>query len=195
MSALIFLAGCASLQVAGSVQQGRNALHAGQPAAAVSYLRSAADLDPNYRAPDPLRESVLTYLGRAYYEAGNFSEAQTVLEKALANDKDDHMARLYLGLVRLRSGDEDAGRREVESGLKGIYATLESLSTNPLRGMFWDPRRQLRSEIQTVLSGKLAPSEFISAAEWIGSQLDEEVDKARRDEVRDTYGSGGGGGM
>lgn len=106
LSALIFLAGCASIQVAGSVQQGRNALHAGQPAAAVSYLRSAADLDPSYRAPDPLRESVLTYLGRAYYAAGNFSEAQTVLEKALANDKDDHMARLYLGcaVTQQRSG-------------------------------------------------------------------------------------------
>ena len=49
-SVLILFAGCAGLQVGGYVQQGRNALHAGQPATAVSYLRSAADLDPNYHA-------------------------------------------------------------------------------------------------------------------------------------------------
>src|SRR5439155_16648052 len=69
-SALILFAGCAGLQVSGYLQQGRNALRAGKPATAVSYLRSAADLDPNYHAPDPFHGSVLTYLGRAYYETG-----------------------------------------------------------------------------------------------------------------------------
>src|SRR5437870_10076887 len=107
-SALILFAGCAGLQVSGYLQQGRNALRAGKPATAVSYLRSAADLDPNYHAPDPFHGSVLTYLGRAYYETGNLAEARTVLEKALANAKEDYMAGFYLGLLRLRGGDQDS---------------------------------------------------------------------------------------
>ena len=40
-SALVLLAGCASFQVGGYVQQGRNALHAREPAMAVSYLRKS----------------------------------------------------------------------------------------------------------------------------------------------------------
>jgi tetratricopeptide (TPR) repeat protein len=153
----------------------------------VIYLRRVAGRDPNYRAPDLLGESVLTYLGRAYYEMGNFSEARNVLEKVLAKHPQDHTAHLYLGLTYLRSGDQDRGRHEVESGLKGIYATLESLASSPYRGIFWDPGRRIRSEIQTALSGKLESAELVGVAEWVGSKLDEEVDIARRDELRDRY--------
>jgi tetratricopeptide (TPR) repeat protein len=192
-SALILFAGCASLQVSGYVQRGRNALHAGAPATAVSYLRSAADLDPNYHTPGPLHGSVLTYLGRAYYETGNLTEARTVLEKALANDKEDYMAGFYLGLLRLRGGDQDSGRREVETGLKRIYAALESLSTSPYQGIFWDPGRTIRSKIQTILSDKITSTEFLAEAEWIGRQLDEEIEKAQRDEVEDRYFRGSDG--
>ena len=192
-SALILLAGCASFQVGGYVQQGRNALHARQPATAVSYLRKAADLDPNYRASGSFYGSVLTYLGRAYYETENFTEARTVLEKALANNKDDYMARFYLGLLQLRSSDQASGRREVESGLKNIYVTLESLSTSPYQGIFWDPGRKIRSEIQRTLSAELAPAEFVAEAERIGSQVDEEIEKTRRDELEDQRAKGGDG--
>src|SRR5207253_873707 len=127
LSALLFASGCAALQIAQDVQQGRHALHIGQPATAVSYLRRAAELDPNYHAPDPLRESVLAYFGWVYYEIGNFSEARKVFEKALANDKEDHVVRFYFGLIQLRSGDQNCGWCEVESGFEGIQATLEGL--------------------------------------------------------------------
>jgi hypothetical protein len=186
-SIFIFLASCAALQIAQDVQQGRNALHTGQPATAVSHLRGAAALDPNYHAPDVLGESVLTYLGRAEYETGNLSEAQTVLAKALAGNEQDHTARLYLGLTQLRSGDRDRGRREVESGLKGIHARLESLASSPYRGVYWDPGRQIRSEIQRALGGKLESAELVSIAEWVGRKVEEEVTIARRDESRDRY--------
>jgi tetratricopeptide (TPR) repeat protein len=191
LSPFIFASSCTAFQIAQDVQQGRNALHTGQPATAVSYLRRAADLNPNYHTSDTLSEGVLTYLGRAYYEMGNFSEARNVLEKALANHPQDHTAHLYLGLTYLRSGDRDRGRREVESGLKGIYAKLESLASNPYRGIFWDPGRQIRSEIQRAAGGKLESAELVSVAEWVGSELDEEVEIARRDELRNTYFKGG----
>jgi tetratricopeptide (TPR) repeat protein len=189
---LIIISGCVGIQVANEVQLGRNALQTGQSQVAVGYLRHAAELDPNYRTSYSIRASVWTYLGRAYYEVGNFPEARRALERALSNDKDDPLARLYLGLTLLRSGDQQEGRRETENGLREINNMLNRLASSPSNGIYWDPTRQIRSDIQRALaSGTLESSEFITLAQRVGSQLDEEIDNARRDEARDKYNRGG----
>jgi tetratricopeptide (TPR) repeat protein len=188
---VILIYGCAGLRVGQEVQAGRTALQTGRPSDAVAHLTRAAELDPTYTVHWRLREGVLTYLGRAYYETGKYDEARRSLEKALAGQKDDHLARLYLGLTALRSGDPDRGRKDVESGLRGIHAWLDSVSSDELSGIYWDPGRQIRTEIQKTLSPKLADPEFIASAQRIGSQFDEEIEKARRDEARSRYGGGG----
>jgi tetratricopeptide (TPR) repeat protein len=193
LALLIFVSGCTALQVGQDVQAGRNALQTGRPEVALGYLRRAAELDPNYTLPYTLRESVLTYLGRAYYETGKFAEARSTLEKALARDKDDHLARLYLGLTLMRGGDPDRGRREAESGLKGIYDWLEDISVTSSSGIFWDPGKQIRSAIERTLAGELEASEFVAEAQRIGREFDEEVDKARKDEAHTRFGRIGGG--
>lgn len=193
LALLIFVSGCTALQVGQDVQAGRNALQTGRPEVALGYLRRAAELDPNYTLPYTLRESVLTYLGRAYYETGKFAEARSTLEKALARDKDDHLARLYLGLTLMRGGDPDRGRREAESGLKGIYDWLEDISVTSSSGIFWDPGKQIRSAIERTLSGELEASEFVAEAQRVGREFDEEVDKARKDEAHTRFGRIGGG--
>jgi tetratricopeptide (TPR) repeat protein len=194
LALLIFLSGCTALQVGQDVQLGRSALQTGRPEVALGYLRRAAELDPNYTLPYTLRESVLTYLGRAYYETGNFAEARRTLEKALARDKDGDLARLYLGLSLMRDGDPDRGRREAEAGLKGIYNWLENISNDSSSGIFWDPGRQIRADIEKTVAAKSEPSEFIAAAQRIGREFDEEVDRGRRDEAYTRYGRAGGGG-
>lgn len=193
----VILSGCAGSQVAQEVQLGRNALQTGQPQIAVGYLRNAAELDPNYKTPYSIRESVWTYLGRAYYEVDNFPEARRALEKALSDDRDDPLARLYLGLTLLRSGDQQQGRRETEDGLRGINNLLNHLATSPTNGIYWDPTQQIRSDIQRALNMNemIQQSEFITAAERVGSQLDEEIDNARRGETNDRYNRGGSGDM
>jgi tetratricopeptide (TPR) repeat protein len=191
---LVFLSGCTAVQVSQDVQAGRGALQTGRPEVALGYLRRAAETDPNYTIPYALRESVLTYLGVAYYETGNLTEARGTLEKALARDKDDDLARLYLGLTLMRGGDLDRGRREAESGLKGIYDWLENISARSSSGIFWDPGRQIRSAIERALAGKLPAPEFIAATQRIGREFDEEVDRARKDETHTIYGRAGGGG-
>jgi tetratricopeptide (TPR) repeat protein len=190
---LVFFSGCAAIQVSQDVQAGRNALQAGRPEVAVGYLRRAAELDPNYTIPYTPRESVLTYLGRAYYETGNLTEARSTLEKALTRDKNDYLAQLYLGLALMRNGDPGRGRREAESGLKGIHDWLEYVSAASQSGIFWDPTRQIRSDIEKTLAGKLAAPEFVAAAQRIGREFDEEVDRARKDETYTLYGRTGGG--
>src|SRR5215510_139738 len=185
----VILSGCVGSQAAREVQLGRNALQTGNPQAAVGYLRNAAVLDPNYKTPYSIRESVWTYLGRAYYEVGNFPEARRALEKALSNNKDDPLARLYLGLTLLRAGDQQEGRRETEAGLRGVNNLLNRLASSPSTGIYWDPTRRIRSDIQRVLGANnmIESPELITVAERVGSRLDEEIDNARLDESRDKY--------
>ena len=63
--------------------------------------------------------------------------------------------------------------------------------SDELSGIYWDPGRQIRSDVQMTLAGKLDAAEFIASAQRIGGKLDEEIDKARRDEARTRYGRGG----
>src|SRR5437899_148685 len=115
LSALM-LAGCGGIQVGRDVQAGRSALQSGHPEDAVIYLGRAAEADPSYKLPTRAQESILTYLGRAYYETGDNTKARAVLERALANDSNDHLAHLYLGLTLYRSNDREQGRKEIDAG-------------------------------------------------------------------------------
>jgi tetratricopeptide (TPR) repeat protein len=181
LAALTYLSGC-GIQVAGDVQAGRNALHTGRPDDAVSYFMRAAEVDPTYRIPYRLTVSVLAYLGRAYYQTGRYEEAREALERAISLDKDDSLAHLYLGLTLLRSGDPARGRKEIESGLKGIHETLEHIASDNSSGIFWDPTRVIRSNIEKTLGGQLDDSQLEAAAMQIGANFEQEIDEARRDE-------------
>ncbi|HEY7557798.1 MAG TPA: aquaporin [Candidatus Binatia bacterium] len=176
------------------VQAGRLALQTGRPNDAVAFLTQAAEQDPDYKTPYLVREGVLTYLGRAYYETGRNAEARSTLEKALAKDKDDPLAHLYLGLTLARNGKRERGHQEINSGLKGILETLEYIATNNLYGHYWDPAMQIRSDIRMTLAGKNSPEELTVSAQRIGALFDEEIDKARSDESRSRRGGDGGGG-
>ena len=122
----IFFSACSGLQVAGQLHAGRNALQTGRPQEAIAYLAPAAEAGPSYRLSYRAGESVLTYLGRAYYETGRDAEAQRALEKALERAPEDHLARIYLGLARLRGGSSD-GRPQVDLAGRGKRAhELES---------------------------------------------------------------------
>jgi tetratricopeptide (TPR) repeat protein len=194
LSGVVSSSGCAGLQVAGDVQAGRNALQTGRPDDAVTYLRRAADVDPAYNTPYRIPTGVLTYLGRAYYETGKNEDARNSLEKALSLNKDDALAHLYLGLALLRASDRDRGRREIEGGLRGLYDTIEYIGSDNLSGIFWDPARMIRSDIEKTLAGKLNDSDLSVAAIRIGREFEEEIDKARRDETRPRGGNDSGSG-
>jgi tetratricopeptide (TPR) repeat protein len=193
-SALVYVSGCTGIQVAGDVQAGRNALHTGRPQDAVSYFMRGAEVDPTYRIPYRIPVGVLTYLGRAYYETGRDEEARKALEKAVSLNKDDSLAHLYLGLALLRTGDRNRGRKEIDGGLNDIHGTLEYIGSDNVYGMFWDPTRMIRSDIEKTLASKLDDSQLAVAAARIGANFEEEIDKARRDEWLSRRGGGDGGG-
>ena len=188
--ALIAASACAG--VGQQVQAGRLALQTGRPNDAVALLMQAAEQDPDYKTPYRVREGVLTYLGRAYYETGRDAEARSTLEKALAKDRDDPLARLYLGLTLARNGDRERGHREIESGLKGIYDTLEYIAADNLSGYYWDPAMNIRRDIRMTLDDKTDPEKLTASAQRIGALFDEEIDRARRDESNSRRGGSGG---
>jgi hypothetical protein len=115
-------------------------------------------------------------------------EARASLEKALALYPDDYLGRIYLGLTLLRGGEDARGLKELDSGLKGLYDWLEDMNRAMAYTAFWDPLREIRSEIEKdlqMLSGKdIDRPQLISSAEWIGKRMEEEIDLVRRDEQR-----------
>ena len=109
----VVLCSCVGSQVAREVQLGRNALQTGNPQAAVGYLRNAAVLDTNYKTPYSIRESVWTYLGRAYYEVGKrYGVGFAQVQKDYGTGADAAVTTLSLdaaGRLSMRQHGNDMG--------------------------------------------------------------------------------------
>jgi len=159
------------------------------PEHALPYFLAAADSDPNYVYRSMhYSEGIWTYVGRAQYATGKLKEARQSLERALSLDKDDNMARLYLGLTLWRSGETSRGLKEIEAGMRGLHDWLEYIErTRPFEA-YWDPVREIRGAIEKNLeniSGKdFDRQQLIASAEWLGQRMESEIDKARQDERR-----------
>ena len=181
----VSLSACTSFQSAGSIAQGRQSLFQGNNQAALGYFQTAAQADPSYIYGTELQEGTLSFLGRAQYLNGDYARAGSTLEKALAQHKDDNIARLYLGLTLARQGDTQQGLRDIDAGLTGIYDFLNYIDNN-FRftfGRFWDPGRAIRSAIERartmIASGKIDWPALIADGEWIAMNTEEEPDQAR----------------
>jgi tetratricopeptide (TPR) repeat protein len=189
LSLILVLIGCAAYQAAGQVQAGRQALLINKPEDALAYFYQVAQSNPNYIfQSENYREGIWTYVGRSQYSLGRLTEARQSLEKALSIYPDDYLARIYLGLTLMRSGEDSTGSKDLASGLQGLYDWLEYMNRTMPFTAFWDPRGEIRSEIQKdldLLSGKdVDRPQLISSAEWIGQRMEEEIDLVRRDEQR-----------
>ena len=201
---VLFSAGCASVRIAGQVESGRHALIAGSTDEALALFEAAARNNPDYIYIYRLfRESVWTYLGRAQYAKGMLAQARLSFERALSILPDDHLARLYLGLVSARMGDGDRSRalKDFESAMKGLHEFLDYANYSGPFGFRWDPAREIRSELEknlAMISGKdVNLDQLVVSAEWIGRRMEQEIDYVRRDEQRqwerldrDRFGSG-----
>jgi hypothetical protein len=98
------------------------------------------------------------------------------------------MARLYLGLTLMRSDDYERGLKELANAMRGLHDWLEYMeSTRPLQA-YWDPTREIRGaiekELERITARDIAREELIANGEWLGKQMEEEIDRARRDERR-----------
>ena len=182
----IWLSACASFQAAADITQGRQALIQGNNQSALGYFQTAEQIDPTYVYGTELRQGVLSYLGRAQYLTGNYAQARSTLERALSQNQDDSIARLYLGLALARQGETQKALPDIDSGMKGIYDLLNYI-TDTFRfgyGQYWDPGRDIRSAIEKdramIASGKIDWPTLIAEGESIALKTEREPDQARQ---------------
>jgi tetratricopeptide (TPR) repeat protein len=200
-SLLVFFTGCASLRTGGEVQYGRQALLAGKSELALGYFYSAAQMDPDfvYATGSSPKQSVWSYVGRTEYLTGRLPQARQALERAIAGNREEDIARLYLGLTLAREGDREQGLKQIESGMRGINNFLDYINQAQRYsiGQYWDPDRDIRRAIEgnlAMISGKDVNWQQLTAeTEWLGIRMEEESDLARKQEAQARSRDGGRG--
>jgi tetratricopeptide (TPR) repeat protein len=77
--------------------------------------------------------------------------------------------------------------KELTTALTALRDDLNTFIANSTQGRFWDPGAPLRTAIDgglKMLSAREPDwSKIISNGEWLGQKLEEEIDRARRDEA------------
>ena len=195
-----FFSACSTMQTGNDFAAGRRALIAGDDEAALSFFQSAAASNPNFvfATGSSPRQSIWSYVGRAEYLTDRFPQARQSLERALSGDRDEDIARLYLGLTLIQLGEGERGLKEIETGMRGITRFLDNISQNQrfTVGRFWDPNRDIRNAIQFNLDmisreGKdLNWQQLIADTERIALQMERETDLARQQEIRELRSGG-----
>ena len=189
-----FLSACTTtVQVGGAFQAGRRALIGGDDEAALGFFQTVAESNPNFvfATGSSPRQSIWSYVGRAEYLTDQFPQARQSLERAISGDREENIARLYLGLTLIQEGDRQGGLKEIETGLRGINDFLNNISrTQGFNiGQFWDPNRDIRNAIQYNLElisrESFSSQQLISNIERIALHMERETDLARRQESRE----------
>jgi tetratricopeptide (TPR) repeat protein len=190
VSLSILLAGCATLQGAEDVDQGRQALLEGNYKRALALFQNAEQVDPKYSYGTELREGVLSFLGRAQYLNGDYAQARQTLEKALRQHRSDNLGRLYLGLTQYRLGDQKAALMNIERGMRGISDWLNYMNS-AFRFSFgkdWDAggtiRADIKKDLDMISSGKINWPQLIADGERLGIRIEQEEDYFRTQDLR-----------
>jgi tetratricopeptide (TPR) repeat protein len=190
VSLAILLAGCATIEGAGDVDQGRQALLEGNYKRALGLFQDADQVDPKYVYGTELRGGVLSYLGRTQYLTGNYTQARQTLEKALAQHKSDNVARLYLGLTQYRLGDQKAALTNIERGMRGMDNWLQYINTNFRYefGKDWDVdgtiRGGIKSDLAMISSGTINWAQLVADGEKVGIGIEQEEEYFRDEYAR-----------
>ena len=188
-----FLSACTTMQAGSAFQAGRRGLTGGDDEAALGFFQTVADSNPNFvfTTGSSPRQSIWSYVGRTQYLTDQFPQARQSLERAISGDREENIARLYLGLTLIQEGDRQRGLKEIESGMRGIDSFLNNISrTQGFNiGQFWDPNRDIRNAIQYNLEmisrESFSSQQLIANIERIALQMERETDLARRQESRE----------
>lgn len=186
----VLLVGCTTLQLAGRFSTGRQALLRNEPKQALPHFLQVAERDPDYVYRSLEYDSgIWTYVGRAQYSLGRFQEARESLERALNQDPNDFMARLYFGLSLMRLNQSERGLKELANGMRGLHDWLEYVERRQPFEVYWDPGRVIRAsinkELEKIEAKDVGQAEVIANAEWLGMRMEQEIDWARRDRRRE----------
>jgi tetratricopeptide (TPR) repeat protein len=188
-----FLSACTTMQSGSAFSAGRRALLGGDDETALGFFQSVAESNPNFvfATGSSPRQSIWSYVGRTQYLTDQFPQARQSLERAISGDREENIARLYLGLTLIQLGDRQGGLKEIETGLRGINDFLNNIARTQgfSIGQFWDPNRDIRNAIQynlqMIASENLNWQQLTANIERIALQMERETDLARRQESRE----------
>src|SRR6476659_6379085 len=153
---LLFLLSCADLGTQSEFLAGRQALLRSEPDNARSYFDRVAQSDPRFASNEvsPPR-SIWTYIGRADYNAGRYAQAESAFEKAVGQLKEDYIAKLYLGLTRLRPPEPSVSSKAF-SLQEVTYALREGIDPKRVatlareRGVAFDLSKETENQLETA---------------------------------------------
>lgn len=120
------------------------------------------------------------------------TESESQLRKAGADDfLLDEIRKIRAEALKQRKTNESQlgqSTKELASALTEIRDQLDYLN-NTRTGIFWDPNKEIRSQIQTGLSLLSTPrpdwQKVFSTGELVGQKLEEEIDLVRREESQE----------
>jgi len=120
------------------------------------------------------------------------AESESQLRKAGADDfLLDEIKKIRAEALKLRKTNENQlsqWTKELAAALTDIRDQLDYLNKTRT-GIFWDPNREIRSQIQTGLSLLSAPrpdwQKVFSTGESVGQKIEEEIDVVRREESQE----------
>ena len=135
---------------------------------AIDNLQVVVQDDPTYR-------DSLTLLGKAYYRKGRYYEAYSIIQRALAVNKDDEIAWLIFGLAQIRVGENAKGLETLKGGLTLMAKAMKE----DYRGYpTWDPRGLVRNSLNRsvfqALKGLEERENLIQSTEQLLTRIDEE---------------------
>jgi tetratricopeptide (TPR) repeat protein len=120
------------------------------------------------------------------------AESESQLRKAGADDflLDEIKKIRTEALKQQKTNESQLGQstKELAAALTDIRDQLDYLNKTRT-GVFWDPNREIRSQIQTGLSLLSAPrpdwQKVFSTGELVGQKIEEEIDVVRREESQE----------
>jgi len=121
------------------------------------------------------------------------SEAEVKLRRAGADDQlVDEIKTIRVEYARKRGAEEflkEHGAKEVEAAMRQLLNWLDNIDQNTTYGRFWDPGGKIRSQIQANLAiisaREIDWQKLIAGGEWVGKEMEEEIDRARQDETEE----------
>jgi len=73
---------------------------------------------------------------------------------------------------------------EIHNGLQGLFDWIEALVASRPFEVYWDPNKQLRNELKKTLAmiaeANADGAKIVAGAEWLGQEIEEESERARR---------------
>jgi tetratricopeptide (TPR) repeat protein len=183
---ILLLPACASWRVQREIAAGRAYLRAEQPDRALPHFEMAAKANPEYVTNfTEFPVGVWTYIGRSYYELGDLGKARAALDRSIRTHRNAILGHTYLGAVQIGQGQIPLGLQTASTGLENLHSWFAQLdATNPYSS-YWDPSNQVRNTTTTLIKDiRTREKDWVQIAstlDWIGWQMDQEIDLSRRD--------------